>query len=188
VAAARGSAAPAAPAAPAAKQPELEDVDFFKAPKDAIAKAIAEHPLMKKIEATLGEGEKTRAIERATRSTERFNTAHPDAADILADPQFRQWVGASRVRSALLQRAHTQFDFDAGDEVFGTWKALKGVTTPQAGAQGGNVSDAARTLAAAAAKKKAQQALNDAQRRPAATPRRRRAARRKSIAGPTCSS
>lgn len=153
------AAAPAAPAAPATP----DEVEFFKTPAEAVAKMIANHPAIKRIEETLGNTAKNQAVERATRATERFNSAHPDAATILQDPEFRQWVGASRVRSALLNRAHHQFDFDAGDEVFGTWKALKGIGRPGAAAPAApaqaDVSAAARTLAA---QKKRAAALNDA--------------------------
>lgn len=133
---------------------EIDESQFFAKPKETIDTLIANHPRIKQIETMLGESAKNAEIARATANTERFNAAHPDAGQIMQDPEFRKWVGSSRVRSALLQRAHTQFDFEAGDEVFGTWKALKGKTGQQQQQQGqqqggqGDVSAAARTLAA----------------------------------------
>ncbi len=114
------AAPPAAPAAPAVP----DETEFFRDPKAAVEKLIAQHPTIQEIRKTLGDSAANVQAERATRATERFNQAHPDAPQIMQDPEFRQWVGASRVRTALLRQAHERFDFDAGDEVFSTWKAL----------------------------------------------------------------
>ena len=121
-------------AAPAAKpaESELDESEFFAKPKDAVSKMIENHPLIKKINETLGRSAADTAAARATAATERFNQTHPDAAEILQDAEFRKWVGASKVRTGLMQRAHQQFDFDAGDEVFSTWKALRNVKTASA--------------------------------------------------------
>jgi hypothetical protein len=119
----------AAPAAPAAPKPELDESEFFVKPKATVDRMIEEHPIIKEIRATLGKSAADVASARATAATERFNQAHPDASEILADPEFRQWVNASRVRTGLMHQAHQKFNFDAGDEVFSTWKALKGVKT-----------------------------------------------------------
>ena len=150
------AAEPAVDAGKKADDGEIDDSEFFANPKEAIAKAIARHPLVKQIEATLGKAAATRETERAAQASERFHTAHPDAAEIMQDPEFRTWVGASKVRVALLQRAHSKFDFDAGDEIFGTWKALRGAKAKpepkgeaEAGAVDSDVTAAAKTLAAA---------------------------------------
>lgn len=156
---------PAQPAAPVVE--EFDDSEIFAKPKEAVSKLIENHPLIKEIKASLGTSAAAAEAQRAQANTDRFNASHPDAGEIMRDPEFRQWVSASRVRQALLQRAHTKFDFDAGDEVFSTWKALKGVkqsaagtgeqpaaAAPAAGATG-DVSAAARTLAAAKAAKAA---------------------------------
>ena len=132
---------------------EIEETDFFAKPKDAIARAIENHPAIKEIRETLGKAAQDQAIARATANTERFNAAHPDAAQIMQDPEFRAWVGASKVRIALLKRAHEKFDFDSGDEVFGTWKALKGVGKK---ADDETVDDAAASAAAAKLAKRKQ--------------------------------
>lgn len=111
---------------PEKKEEELDDTQFFAGPKDAVSRMIENHPVIKEIRKTLGASAADREQERATRATEKFNQTHPDSAEIMQDPEFRSWVNASKVRTALLHRAHAKFDFDAGDEVFGTWKALKG--------------------------------------------------------------
>lgn len=144
------SAAPATPAAP------IDESAFFAKPYEAVSQAIADHPVIKEIRETLGRAAADQATSRAASATERFNRAHPDAPDILRDAEFRQWVAASPIRRTLLQRAHQAYDFEAGDEVFSTWKALRDVkqskpaATPAAGAATpADVSAAAATLAAA---------------------------------------
>ena len=164
---------PAEPVAPV----EIDESEFFAKPKDTIEKLIANHPRIKQIEAMLGKNVAANEATRAQASTERFNAAHPDAQEILSDPEFRQWVTASPIRQQLLAQAHSQFDFTAGDEVFSTWKALKGVKSASskageaaaaapAAAATPSVSEAARTLAAA----KAQKAANAAAASAAAVP------------------
>lgn len=139
------AAAPAPAAAPAAQPVKIDDVEIFKQPVDAITKLIEQHPLIQEIKRTLGDNAQRDEIRRATDSTARFNAAHPDAAQIIAEPEFQSWVQASPVRRQLLARAHHKFDFDAGDEIFSTYKALKGVSKASNDAA---ASEAARTLAA----------------------------------------
>lgn len=165
------------PAAPAAKAEEpLDESELFSKPTEFLNKVLANSPVIKEIRETLGQAAAAQATTRAAAATQRFNTAHPDAGEIMRDPEFRQWVSASPVRQRLLQQAHTRYDFEAGDEVFSTWKALKGVrhasskegeqstagTTPAAASSaapaGDPVSEAAKTLAAARKAKQEQQA------------------------------
>jgi hypothetical protein len=129
---ARKAEQPAPAKAAAEPAPELDESEFFAKPTAAIDKAIENHPLIKKINETLGRTAADTQASRAQAAKEQFDRAHPDAAEILGDQEFREWVGKSKVRQHLLQRAHSSFDFDAGDEVFGTWKALKGVKTAAA--------------------------------------------------------
>ena len=138
-----------------AAEPEVDDTEFFASPKSAIAKAIANDPVIKEIREKLGQAAADRETSLRTESSAKFNQAHPDATEIMQDPEFRTWVEASRVRTALLKRAHDKYDFDAGDEVFGTWKALKGVKKPEAETgPSADTTAAAKTLAAAAAAKR----------------------------------
>lgn len=118
-------------------KPALDPIDdsaIFAKPVDAISRLIAEHPAIKEIRDALGKTAANSEVEVRTRSAERFNQAHPDAQEILQNPEFQAWIAKSRVRQALMQRAHSQYDFEAGNEVFGTWKELKGVKTAAAAA------------------------------------------------------
>ena len=119
---ARAEAAASTPKQTAATD---DDADFFAKPKAAIDKAIENHPLVKELRGQLGQQKQAQAVQRAQSNTDEFNKRHPDAGTILNDPEFQAWVGASKVRQALLKQAHQAFDLDAGDEVFATWKALQ---------------------------------------------------------------
>jgi hypothetical protein len=164
-----------APAAPAqkAQEEEFDETAFFNKPSEAIAKAIANNPVIQEIRRTLGNQEAAQAAGRAQSNAERFNSQHPDAGEILRDPEFRKWVGGSRVRTALLQRADKQYDFEAGDEVFSTWKALRGVKQAQSAPAAGTAPAAtspAAVSAAAATLAKARQAKAEAVARAATVP------------------
>lgn len=162
---------------PAATEPQDESA-FFAKPFESVSKAIENHPIIKEIRATLGQSAADTAAARATSATEQFNRAHPDAPQILQDADFRQWVAASPIRRSLLQRAHQSYDFHAGDEVFSTWKALKGMkqSTP-AGTQSTTAAaatpgapSAADVSAAAATLASARKAKADAAAKAAAVP------------------
>jgi hypothetical protein len=159
------------PAKPAAVEAPDES-EFFAKPFDSVSKAIENHPVIREIRETLGRAAAEQATHRAATSTERFNQAHPDAQEILRDPEFRQWVGASRVRSGLLQRAHQHYDYDAGDEVFSTWKALRGAkqASSKGGEQSAQTPDQAAVSAAAATLANARKAKADAAAKAAAVP------------------
>jgi hypothetical protein len=47
---------------------------------------------------------------------------HPDYTTILQDSKFAEWVGASKVRTRLLQEADQQYNFDSADELLSLWK------------------------------------------------------------------
>lgn len=110
------------------KQPD--DVDFFADPKKAMETMIAQHPELKRLQ---GQNQKFAAMEIQRRKNDNkavFNSEFPDVDQILADPGFREWVGKSKVRQALLKRADAAYDLDAAREVLGTWKELVGARAP----------------------------------------------------------
>src|SRR3990167_10496413 len=119
-------------AAVAAPAPTPDEVDFFTDPKKAVADMVASHPELKKLQ---GAAQQIAALEmKRTQdaNTAAFYQAHPDAQEVFADPQFREWVGKSKVRQALLLRAHQAYDVAAGSEVLATWKELKAARAPAA--------------------------------------------------------
>ena len=96
-----------------------DEVEFFRNPKEAVARAVENHPAMAAL--------KNAARETYERKTaEQFREEFPRAEEWMSDPEFRSWVGASKVRMSLLRSAHEGYDLDAAREVFGNWKALRG--------------------------------------------------------------
>lgn len=122
---------------PAAAEPakKPDDVDFFTNPTDAITRLIEAHPELQRLKGQAQESA-AREIQRGREEAAvKFNTKHPDAGTILADENFRAWVTKSPLRQAMLVRAHKHYDFQAGDEVFDTWKELQAARTPAAPAE-----------------------------------------------------
>jgi hypothetical protein len=107
--------------APKVEKPTKEEeteVDFFVDPKTAVRKAVEEHPDV--VQARMAAAELK--AEKAKRS---LAEKHPDAMQVVQDPEFAEWVKASKVRTALFVAADQQMDLDAADELLSTFKALK---------------------------------------------------------------
>ena len=102
----------------ATKEPveeEVSDLDFLENPNATFDKKLANHPALKAAH------EATKKLERME-SRDRIFATHPDAMDIVNDTGFQEWVGKSQARTKKLQRADAEFDFDAADDLFTTWK------------------------------------------------------------------
>jgi hypothetical protein len=137
-----------APQKPAEAPKPPDATDFFTDPEKAVARAVEEHPLVKKL---LEENERLRgSVTKSTaeRNAERFAQLHPDAGDIIRDPEFQEWIGKSTIRRALFLKAHREYDVVAGDELLGTWKQIR---AQKAAAPAAAAKPAARTDASAAA-------------------------------------
>jgi hypothetical protein len=100
-----------------------DDSQFFINPREAIKKAVEQHPLVQELRSKQTESQR----ERAART---FREKHPDAQDVVQEPEFRTWVQGSKVRQELLMRADRDFDVDAGDELLSTWKQIKAAKAP----------------------------------------------------------
>lgn len=118
---------PVAPSVPV-KTPDA--VDFFTNPTDSVAKLIAASPALKELQDAKRESFAREIQRNREENTRQFNAAHPDAAEVLADQGFRDWVTKSPVRQAMLVRAHQHYDLAAANEVFNTWKELKAARAP----------------------------------------------------------
>ena len=111
-------------------------VDFFTNPEEAIARAVAEHPLVKELQGAKRNSEAREVKRHMEAVSVKFNAAHPDAPQILADEEFQTWIVKSPVRKELLLRAHQRYDLDAANDLFNTWKELKAVRTPTPTSEG----------------------------------------------------
>jgi hypothetical protein len=99
---------------PATQEPE-EDIDFFSDPDKAVARAIKNHPSIKAAEA------QTQQYKQQTAQSH-LQQRHPDMQEILQDGKFVEWIKGSKIRTQLFAQADTQYDYEAADELFTTWK------------------------------------------------------------------
>jgi hypothetical protein len=102
-----------------AQEDDFDDVDFFENPKAAISKMLENHPSVKQSQAMA-----QRLAQQETVAKLKAN--HPDFQQIVQDKGFQEWVGKSKVRVDLLQKADA-FDYDSADELFSLWKDRQGI-------------------------------------------------------------
>jgi hypothetical protein len=97
-----------------------EDVDFFVDPKNAVDRAIDNHPKIRQAEAAAFENHKQAALGQ-------LQVRHPDMENILKDPKFAEWIKGSKVRTQLFVTADQMYDYDAANELFDLWKERNNV-------------------------------------------------------------
>ena len=97
---------------------DAEEIDFFADPDKAVEYKIANHPTLKHLE-RLG----TQMQQSQTLSA--LQQKHPDLKDIASSSEFQKWVTGSKVRQQLYEQANNQYNYDAADELFSTWKATQ---------------------------------------------------------------
>lgn len=103
------------------KKPEVEqpkEVDFFENPQEAIRRAVESNPKVQ-------QAEQYALMVQRQMAQQAVAQKHPDMMQIVADPEFQQWVGKSKVRQQLFKAADA-YDADAADELISTFKELKG--------------------------------------------------------------
>ena len=99
-----------------------EPADFFEDPQKAVSQAIETHPAV--VEA------KQAAIQSKQASNlERIKAKHPDMQEVVNSSQFAEWVKGSPIRMEIYQRADTDFDYNAADELISTFKAMHQTAT-----------------------------------------------------------
>ena len=92
----------------------ISDVDWLENPNEAFDKKLNSHPSIKKAEESSLRFSQMEVMNK-------ISTAHPDFQEIVADDSFQEWIGKSQSRVKKLKQAD-QFDFDAADDLFTTWK------------------------------------------------------------------
>jgi tRNA G37 N-methylase Trm5 len=105
-------------------QPE-EEVDFFADPDKAVNRAIDQHP------SVIGAQQAAETM-RQTAAQNALQARHPDMDQIIQDKGFADWIGASKVRTNMLQKAHKEYDYEQADELFNLWKDRKEVVNQTA--------------------------------------------------------
>lgn len=96
------------------------EIDFFEDPKKAVQKTLESHPDV------LAAKQAAQELKRM-QIQQQLATNHPDFQQIVQDPDFAEWVKASKVRMSLYAKADSEYDFDSADELLSTYKQLKQV-------------------------------------------------------------
>ena len=103
-----------------AKKPEPEkpkEVDLFENPQEFVRQAVESNP-------RLQEAQQYAMNSLKELNRQRLSQKHPDLMDVVKEPQFIDWIKASPIRINLFNQADQNYDFDAGDELLSTYKAL----------------------------------------------------------------
>ena len=135
---------------PAPTQEPEEEVDFFSDPDKAVARAIANHPSIKKAEETTLENKRSSALSQLTQR-------HPDMKEVIADSKFVDWIKSSKIRTQLFAQADRSYDYEAADELLTNWKERQGVVTQTLAAEKAGRKEAVRSASTGSTKGNGQQ-------------------------------
>jgi hypothetical protein len=102
-----------------AQAEDVDDLDFFENPREAISKMLENHPSVK-------QSQKMAAQLAQQQTVAQLRATHPDYTKIVTDAGFIEWIGKSKVRTALLQKADA-YDYDSADELFSLWKERQSI-------------------------------------------------------------
>jgi len=100
---------------------EAEEIDFFADPDKAVEHKIANHPTLKQLEQLGVQMQQSQTLSA-------LQQKHPDLKEIAVSPEFQKWIMGSKVRQQLYEQANNQYNYDAADELFSTWKEIRNVT------------------------------------------------------------
>ena len=98
-------------------QTEIEETspeDFIDNPGKHVKKQIDSHPAIKEAQDAAKQMKRTATLTR-------LNAEYPELEKIVQDPNFAEWINASKVRSELYNRAEVNFDYDSAKELLTTW-------------------------------------------------------------------
>ncbi len=101
--------------------------DLYENPDEAISKAIAAHPAIKRAE----EIEQQFEAQERSRAVNAFTESHPDYVEIKDTPEFVSWVRDNPTRQALASSAD-QWDMNSADALFSLYKAETGLSKANA--------------------------------------------------------
>jgi hypothetical protein len=100
------------------KEEAPKEVDFFENPQEAVNRAVTNNPAVQQAQQYAMQAQRALAKQQ-------FFQMHPDAGTLVSDPEFQEYVNASKVRQSLLKAADQNYDLEAGNELFSTFKQLK---------------------------------------------------------------
>lgn len=115
----------AAQQAPTPEVTEVDDVDFFANPNEAVNRAIANNPVLRQMQEATVAAQKEKALVA-------IQAKHSDMKEVLSSAGFQQWVQGSQFRQNLFAQADSNYDFAAADELLTLYKDTQGVVKSQA--------------------------------------------------------
>ena len=99
---------------------DAEEIDYFADPDKAVEHKIKNHPTIKQLEQLGVQMQQSQTLSA-------LQQKHPDLKEIAMSPEFQKWIQGSRVRQQLYEQANNQYNYDAADELFSTWKEIRNV-------------------------------------------------------------
>ena len=90
---------------------------FYDDPAKAVNSAIENHPEI--IKAREGN---VKSVQQANLT--QLESVHPDFMDVVGDSNFQKWIGDSEIRTELFRKADATYDYNAANELLGTWKQI----------------------------------------------------------------
>ena len=100
------------------------EVDFFENPQKAVQATIDKHP---DVLAARQAGQDFKKMQ----IQQKLSKEHPDFSQIVNETGFQDWVKLSSIRLGLYAKADGDFDYDSANELFSTYKELRGVKAQQ---------------------------------------------------------
>lgn len=111
---------------------EENEIDFFEDPKKAVRNAVDKHPDV------LAAKQATQEFKQM-KTQEMLAKKHPDASEVVRDPEFVEWVKGSPLRLNMYAQADAGYNFEMADELLSTFKQIRSVKTQQTQTNGEQV-------------------------------------------------
>jgi hypothetical protein len=92
-----------------------DDLDFYTDPEKAVSRAIDKHPKIREADLVTQQYRKSSAMSE-------LQQRHPDFKEIVAKPEFAEWVQKKPGLTEMFLRADQQYDVEAGDTLLSLWK------------------------------------------------------------------
>ena len=99
------------------EEPVSFEDTFYDDPAKAVNSAIENHPEI--IKAREGN---VKSVQQANLT--QLESVYPDFMDVVGDSNFQKWIGDSAIRTELFRKADATYDYNAANELLGTWKQI----------------------------------------------------------------
>ena len=99
--------------------------DFVDNPAAAVDKALETNPRLQKLEQGL-------EADAAERSRKDLLSRHPDADEVVASPEFQEWIREQPIRGRMLMDSHANRDVEAASGLLDMYKTTAAAATENA--------------------------------------------------------